>query len=79
MGSAGGSQGSRRSPGGSGEQRRVPHLRDLGTIPAVPIGTRVMVDEDQKAYIGVGFTSPEIANRLGWDQENIWMPEHALQ
>ncbi|WP_238538461.1 hypothetical protein [Nitrolancea hollandica] len=39
----------------------------------------MMVDEDQKAYIGVGFTSPEIANRLGWDQENIWMPEHALQ
>lgn len=48
-------------------------------MPAVAIGTRVFVEEDESVYISVGNTTAEIAARLGWTQENVWMPEHALK
>ena len=63
-------------PPGRGGFGRVSRLRDLGEMPAVAIGTRVFVDEDEHVHIGVGSTTAEIAARLGWRQENGWMPEH---
>ena len=42
----------------------------------VPVGTRVFVHEDGITYIGVGNASSEIAERIGWTQVNVWMPEH---
>lgn len=54
-------------------------LRDLGTMGLVPAGTQVQVAEDGFLYIAVGNTSPHIAQRLGWTQANIWMPEHVLR
>jgi hypothetical protein len=59
--------------------RQVDRLRHLGSMGSVPVGTQVFVHEDGIVYIGVGTTTPKIAERIGWDQENIWMPEHVLQ
>ncbi len=43
-------------------------------MPAVAIGTRIFVEEDAHLYIAVGSTTAEIAERLGWTQENVWLP-----
>lgn len=43
-------------------------------MPFVAVGTRVFVDEDRNIYIGIGNTTMEIAERLGWTQENVWLP-----
>lgn len=65
------------SAGGEAGERRVPFLRDLGLMPAVAVGMRVLVDEDEHVYVSVGNTTSEIMERLGWTQGNIWMPELA--
>lgn len=54
-------------------------LRDLGTIEAVQVGTRVAVEEHGILYIAVGNTTSQITQRLGWMQANVWMPEHILR
>ncbi len=60
---------------GPGGIDRVSRLRDLGDMPPVAIGTRIFVEEDAHLYIAVGSTTAEIAERLGWVQENVWLPE----
>lgn len=64
---------------GTGGIDRVTRLRDLGEISAIAIGTRVFVVEDEHIYIGVGNSTAEIASRLGWSQQNVWLPEHVHQ
>jgi hypothetical protein len=44
----------------------------------MPVRTQVLVEEDGFLYIALGNTSPPIAQRLGWTQANVWLPEHAL-
>ena len=56
--------------------RRVEHLHDLGTMDLVPVGTRVYVEEDGIAYIGVGSTTLIIAQHVGWTLSNVWIPDH---
>lgn len=60
------------------EPQRVSRLRDLGLMGPVPVGTRVVVEEDEVIYTGVGITNPEIARRIGWSHANIWVPGHVL-
>lgn len=60
------------------EPERVQYLRSLATAERCPVGTRVLVEEDQFTYVSVGQTTTEIANLLGWSQGNVWMPEHVL-
>jgi hypothetical protein len=43
-------------------------------MSAVAIGTRFFVEEDAHLYIAVGNTTAEIAERLGWTQQNVWLP-----
>lgn len=61
--------------GAEEELQRVALLRDLGSMGRVPVGTRVHVKEDGFIYAGIGQTTPEIIDRIGWDQANVWMPE----
>lgn len=51
-------------------------LAELATAPPFEVGTRVLVHEDGYVYISVGNTRPEIRDRLGWTQGNVWMPDH---
>jgi hypothetical protein len=51
-------------------------LAELATAPPFEMGTRVLVHEDGCVYISVGNTRPEIRDRLGWTQGNVWMPDH---
>lgn len=51
-------------------------LAELAIAPLVDVGTRVLVREDGYVYISVGNTLPEIRDRLGWTQGNVWMPDH---
>ena len=51
-------------------------LAELATAPLVDVGTRVLVHEDGYVYISVGNTRPEIRDRLGWTQGNVWIPDH---
>jgi hypothetical protein len=63
---------------GNDAPRRVEQLRDLGTMEPVPAGTRVYVEEDHTTYISAGTTTPAIAQRIGWEHANIWIPDHVL-
>ena len=51
-------------------------LAGLATAPPFDVGTRVFVREDGYVYISVGNTRPEIRDRLGWTQGNVWMRDH---
>ncbi|CCF82954.1 hypothetical protein [Nitrolancea hollandica] len=43
-------------------------------MPPAAIGTRIFVEEDAHLYIAVGSTTAEIEGRLGWVQQNVWLP-----
>ncbi|HVX28846.1 MAG TPA: hypothetical protein VHA53_00095, partial [Nitrolancea sp.] len=57
---------------------RVATLAELGASTRQLAGTRVLVDEDGLIYTSVGGTTDEIADRLGWEQRHVWMPDHVL-
>lgn len=48
-------------------------------MAVVPVGIRILVDEDRNVYVSIGNTTAEIRERLGWTQQNVWMPEHVEQ
>ena len=54
----------------------VATLAELAIAPSLEVGTRVLVREYGYVYISVGNTLPEIRSRLGWTQDNVWMPDH---
>jgi hypothetical protein len=59
--------------------RVVRYLRDLADEPLLPVGTRVVIRENEWVFHRVGNTRPEIASRLKWGQKNVWVPAPALQ
>ncbi len=63
---------------GNDAPHRVEQLRDLGTMDPVQAGTRVYVEEDGTTYTSAGTTQPDIAQRIGWEHANIWIPDHVL-
>lgn len=60
------------------DPQKVTHLHNLGALDLVPVGTRVYVEEDEIAYIGVGSIPVSIRDRIRWPRSNVWMPEHVL-
>ncbi|CAN5120191.1 hypothetical protein BH23CHL1_BH23CHL1_21980 [soil metagenome] len=68
-----------------GEQRDNKEIPSLGRLadlvghPPAPVTTRVLIEEDHWIYICVGQARADIAATLGWNDENIWMPEHVLR
>lgn len=58
---------------------KVESFANLGASPALAVGTHVLVEEDGWLYINTGQAPDDIEHALGWEHENIWMPQHVLR
>jgi hypothetical protein len=54
-------------------------LADLASDVRFPAGTLVRVEETHELFHSVGTTLPIIADRLGWTQGSVWLPESAMR
>jgi hypothetical protein len=59
--------------------RRVAHEGEIGRLPVVDFRTKVLVERTNRVYFGMGTLGANIAARLGWTAENVWLPDHALE
>jgi len=64
--------------GGGSAFLKIGSEGELGTLPGMPVGAEVEVEENGQRFIGVGSPRREIALRLGWTQDNVWLPQSAL-
>jgi hypothetical protein len=61
-----------------GDIPSVKRLADLDTIRPLHMGTEVRVAEDGWRYFCIGHVQPEVAERVGWLHQNVWMPDHVV-
>jgi hypothetical protein len=55
---------------------RVQRLADLARLPPQPVGSAVYVAEENAVYFSVGNLNRQLWAPIGWQFENVWMPDH---